>query len=192
VPEAAAQLGRQPDGVRAVALERVILFGAVPLLVVLLAFRDRPSRYGWTFGDDRAGAALAVAGCLVMTPIVIGFAGLPDVRAYYSVSAGPLPDVVLTNAIELIPAEFLFRGFLMFTLVRAIGPVGVLIAIMPFAFDHVGKPSLELLSTPLGGLAYGWLAWRTRSIVWGSIAHIYVMSLVTLAAASAAGSTATP
>jgi membrane protease YdiL (CAAX protease family) len=63
--------------------------------------------------------------------------------------------------------------------------LGVLIAVMPFAFGHLGKPVLELLSTLGGGLAYGWLAWRTRSIVWGAIAHIYILSLVTLAAAGA-------
>ncbi len=191
VPEAAANLGRAPEGLRAVALERLILFGIVPLLVVLLAFRDRPSRYGWTLGDAPAGALLILAGGIAMTPIVLWFAGLPDVQAYYAVSAAPLPDVVVTNALELTAAEALFRGFLMLTLVRAVGPIGVLIAVMPFAFDHVGKPALELLSTPLGGLAYGWLAWRTRSIVWGSIAHVYILSLVTVAAAAAAAATAT-
>lgn len=186
VPETIAQLGRAPEGVRAFALERLMLFGVVPLLVVLLVFRDRPSRYGWTLGAGRAGAVLVVAGCIVMTPIVLWFAGLPDVQTYYAISAGPLTDVILTNALELTAAESLFRGFLMFTLVRAVGPIGVLIAVMPFAFDHVGKPALELLSTLGGGLAYGWLAWRTRSIVWGSIAHVYILSLVTMAAASAA------
>lgn len=190
VPETVTQLGRAPEAVRAIALERLALFGVVPLLVVLLAFRDRPSRYGWTLGDVRAGALLAIVGCIAMTPIVLWFAGLPDVRSFYAVSAGPVPDVVLTNALELTAAEFLFRGFLMFTLVRAIGPIGVLIAVMPFAFDHVGKPALELLSTLGGGLAYGWLAWRTRSIVWGSIAHVYILSLVTVAAGSAAAASA--
>lgn len=187
LPDVVDGLGRDATAVRIVALERVALFGVVPLLVVLLAFRDRPSRYGWTLGDARAGAVLAVAGCVVMTPIVLWYARLPDVQAYYAVSAAPLPDVVLTNALELIPAEFLFRGFLMLTLVRAIGPIGVLIAVMPFAYAHVGKPALELLSTLGGGLAYGWLAWRTQSILWGSVAHVYILSLVIMAAASAGG-----
>lgn len=183
LPADVVQLGRAPDGLRVVAFERVVLFGMVPLAVVLFGFRDRPARYGWTFGDGRAGGALTLAGCIVMTPIVLWFASLPDVRAYYSVSAGPLQDVVLTNVLDLTAAEFLFRGFLMLTLVRAVGPIGVLLAVMPFAFAHVGKPALELLSTLGGGLAYGWLAWRTRSILWGSIGHVYILSLVTLAAA---------
>jgi membrane protease YdiL (CAAX protease family) len=183
LPADVVQLGRAPDGLRAIALERVVLFGFLPLAVVLFGFRDRPSRYGLTFGDCRAGGVLAFAGCVVMTPFVLWFATLPDVRTYYAVSAGPLQDIVLTNVLDLTAAEFLFRGFLMLTLVRTIGPISVLIAVMPFAFAHVGKPPLELLSTLGGGLAYGWLAWRTRSILWGSIAHIYILSLVTLAAA---------
>jgi membrane protease YdiL (CAAX protease family) len=165
------------------AIERFALFVVVPLAVVLLAFRDRPGRYGLTLGDVQAGVGLTMVGVAVMTPIVLWFATLPDVRAYYGPGAAPLPSVVLTNAIDLTAAEFLFRGFLMFTLVRAVGPIGVLIAVMPFAYAHVGKPVLELLSTLGGGLAYGWLAWRTRSIVWGSITHIYIVTLVTLAVA---------
>jgi membrane protease YdiL (CAAX protease family) len=187
LPGAVGELGRAPDGLRAVALERIVLFTLVPLAVILLGFRDRPARYGWTLGDGRAGAALGAAGCIVMTPIVLWFATLPDVRAYYAVSAAPLPDILVTNIIDLTTAESLFRGFLMLTLVRAIGPIGVLIAVMPFAFAHLGKPALELLSTLGGGLAYGWLAWRTRSILWGSIAHVYILSLVMVVAAQPPG-----
>jgi membrane protease YdiL (CAAX protease family) len=183
LPASIQELGRALPALHAIALERVVLFLVIPLAIVVGGFRDRPARYGLILGDARAGAALAVVGSLVMTPIVLWFATLPDVRAYYAVSAGPLADVVAVNLLDLTAAEFLFRGFLMFTLLRAIGPIGVLVAIMPFAFGHLGKPALELLSTLGGGLAYGWLAWRTRSIVWGSIAHVYILSLVTIAAA---------
>jgi membrane protease YdiL (CAAX protease family) len=183
LPATSQELAHSPAGLRAMAVERLVLWGIVPLVVVLVGFRDRPHRYGLTPGDARAGTLLVVVGCVVMTPIVLWFATLPDVRAYYAPGAGSVADVVVTNTLELTSAEFLFRGFLMLTLVRAIGPIGVLVAVMPFAFDHVGKPALELLSTLVGGLAYGWLAWRTRSIVWGSIAHIYIVTLVTLAAA---------
>ena len=178
----AAALGRTPDGARALAIERLLLFGLVPLLVVLIGFRDRPSRYGLTLGDWRWGVALTAVGCLIMTPVVLWFASQPDAQAYYAVSAGSPADVVITNAIELTAVEFALRGFLMLTLVRAIGPLGVVVATMPFVFSHLGKPELELFSTLGGGLVYGWLAWRTRSIVWGAIGHTYILSLVILAA----------
>jgi Type II CAAX prenyl endopeptidase Rce1-like len=182
LPAEAIALGRTPDGARALALERLLLFGVVPLLVVLVGFRDHPSRYGLRLGDWRWGVALTAIGCLVMTPVVLWFAGQPDARAYYAVSAGSPVDVVVTNAIELTAVEFALRGFLMLTLVRAIGPLGVVVATMPFVFGHLGKPELELFSTLGGGLVYGWLAWRTRSIVWGSIGHTWILSLVILAA----------
>jgi membrane protease YdiL (CAAX protease family) len=176
-------LGRSPEAMRAIALERAVLFGLIPLGVVLVVFRDRLGRYGLAVGDWRAGLTLVLLGCAVMTPVVIWFAALTDVRDFYSPSAAPLPDLLLTNALDLAATEFLFRGFLMLTLVRAIGPFGVLVATMPFVFAHLGKPELELFSTLAGGLVYGWLTWRTGSVLWGAAGHVYVLTLVTVAAA---------
>jgi membrane protease YdiL (CAAX protease family) len=186
LPDAIDSLGRSPVALRFIAIERFVLFGLLPLAVVLWAFRDRPSRYGIAIGDWRAGASLMLVGCVVMTPLVLWFATLPDVRAYYAASAEPLPGLLLTNALDLSAGEFLFRGFLTFTLLRAIGPAGVLVATMPFVYVHIGKPELELYSTVVGGLIYGWLAWRTRSILWGAIGHVYILSLVIVAAGAAA------
>ena len=75
-----ANAGRGPDAMLATSIERVILFGLVPL-----AGRPRsasatgPSRYGLTIGEWRWGAALVLVGCAVMTPIVLWFATMPDV-----------------------------------------------------------------------------------------------------------------
>jgi membrane protease YdiL (CAAX protease family) len=191
LPDALDSLGRTPPVLRITAIERLLLFGLVPLAVVLLVFRERPSRYGLTIGDWRAGLGLTLVGCLAMTPLVLWFATLADVQAYYAPGIAPLPGLVITNAIDLASAEFLFRGFLTFTLLRAIGPVGVLVATLPFVYAHFGKPELELYSTLAGGLVYGWLAWRTRSILWGTIGHIYIMTLIIVAAAAAAGPAST-
>jgi membrane protease YdiL (CAAX protease family) len=191
LPADLAAMGRAPSALRIVAIERAVLFGLLPLAVVLFAFRDRPSRYGIALGDARTGLTLMFLGCALMTPIVLWFATLPDVRAYYAPSTEPLPGLVLTNTLDLAASEFLFRGFLTFTLLRALGPVGVLVATMPFVYAHLGKPELELFSTLAGGLVYGWLAWRTRSILWGTIGHVYILSLV-ISVAGAAGATTPP
>jgi membrane protease YdiL (CAAX protease family) len=186
LPDELAALGRSPLGLRITAIERSILFALVPLAVILFAFRDAPSRYGLALGDWRSGIALMLIGCTVMTPMVLWFATLPEVQAYYGPSTEPLAGLLLTNTLDLSASEFLFRGFLTFTLLRAIGPVGVLVATVPFVFAHLTKPELELFSTLAGGLVYGWLAWRTRSILWGTIGHVYILSLVIVAAGVAA------
>lgn len=182
LPDEILALGPTPDAGRATSIIRGVLYGLVPLLIVLVVFRDRPARYGVAVGDWRWGLGLAIAGCVVMTPLVLWFATLPDVRAYYAPSAGTLPDLLAANALELTAAEFAFRGFLMMTLLRVMGPLGVVVAALPFVFGHLGKPELELFSTLGGGLVYGWLAWRTRSIVWGALGHTYILTLVTVAA----------
>lgn len=184
LPDGLTSAGLTPTATFGIAIERFVVFGLIPLAVVVLGFRDRPSRYGLTLGEWRWGAALAAIGALAMTPIVLWFATQPDVRAFYAPSAAPPGQLLLTNGLDLVAAEFAFRGFLMLTLVRVFGPFGVLVATMPFVFSHLGKPELELFSTLGGGLVYGWLAWRTRSVVWGTLGHVYIVTLVTLAAAS--------
>lgn len=86
LPDTLDGLGRSPPAMRLIAIERFVLFALVPLAVVVLAFRDRPSSYGVAIGDWRAGASLMLVGCALMTPLVLWFATLPDVRYYYILS----------------------------------------------------------------------------------------------------------
>ena len=172
----------QPDQSLLRALERAMLFGLVPLAVVLLAFRDRPARYGLQLGTWRWGLGLLLVGLAVMTPIILGFAQIPAFRDYYGGGSRPgLLQSVVTNALELFPAEFVLRGFLMFTLYRRIGPLALIVVQVPFIFAHVGKPELELYSTFIGGTIFAWLDWRTGSIVYSAFGHLYVLTLMMVA-----------
>jgi membrane protease YdiL (CAAX protease family) len=172
------------DTKRLQAIGRLVLEGLVPLLLVVLVMRDRPSRYGLVIGDRRAGLALAIGGCIVMTPIVFGAMHLADFAAYYAPQGASATDVILTTALEVLPAEFFFRGFLLFSLLRVAGPIAVVLATLPFAFVHLGKPEIETLSTLVGGLLYGWLDWRTGSVLWSGLAHTWILSVAVLAAAA--------
>jgi membrane protease YdiL (CAAX protease family) len=179
--------GRGPGDLRALALEHLVLFGLVPLLTIVVVFRDDPRRYGLRLGSWRLGLALAVGASVLMTPIVLAVARIPEFRAFYAQSAGPLPGVLLTNVLDLVSAEFLFRGFLMFALLRVAGPIAVLVATFPFVMSHLGKPEVETLSTLGGGLVFGWIDWRTGSILWSALFHVWILTLVILAAAAATG-----
>ena len=44
LPDVLDTMGRSPSALRITAIERAVLFGLVPLAVVVLVFRDRPSR----------------------------------------------------------------------------------------------------------------------------------------------------
>ena len=177
--------GRAAGDMRALAIERFVLFGVVPLLTIVLLFRDDPRRYGLRLGSWRLGLGLALGGGLVMTPIVMTVARIPEFQSFYAESAAPLPGLLLTAALDLVSAEFLFRGFLMFSLLRIAGPIAVILATFPFVMTHLGKPEAETLSTLGGGLVFGWINWRTGSILWSALFHIWILALVVSAAAAA-------
>jgi len=182
IPRTILDLGRAPDAIRFQALERVALFGLVPIAVVLLLFRDRPERYGLGLGNWRVGLPIAFVGAAAMTPVVLLLAARPEFAAYYGPSRAPIPDLLVTNLLDLPPTEFLIRGFLMFALLRVVGPIAVVLATLPFVFSHLSKPEIELLSTFFGGLAYGWLDWRTGSIWWSAASHVFLVTLLVAAA----------
>ncbi len=182
IPESIQVLGRAAEAMRFQAIERAVLYGAVPLAIVVLVFRDSPGRYGLQLGDWRWGAALGLIGVAIMTPVALALAAVPQFGDYYAVSAATPLELVATHTLDLVATEFLIRGFLMFTLVRTFGGIGVLIATLPFVFSHLGKPELELFSTLLGGLIYGWVDWRTGSILYSAVAHIWILSVLLIAA----------
>ena len=51
----------------------------------------------------------------------------------------------------------------------------------------LGKPEIETLSTIFGGFAFGWIAWRTRSVVWPALVHLYIATLIVFVASGAVG-----
>jgi membrane protease YdiL (CAAX protease family) len=172
-------------GLRALTMERFGLFLIVPVAVIALGFRDLPGRYGLRLGDWRWGIGLLLAGLAVMTPIILGLSGLEPFRAYYGGSPQPLGERLANHLAELIPAEFLLRGFLMFALWRRIGPLALVVVQVPFILTHVGKPALELWSTFVGGTIFAWLDWRTGSILWSALGHVYVLTLMVVAVGGA-------
>ena len=172
-----------PRSLRNQGIERLVLFGLVPL-GILLALREDPRRYGLGRGDVRRAVVLGGLATLVTVPAVVLIAAIPAIRDWYGPSMSTVPDVLLTNILDLVPTEFLLRGFLLFALLRAIGPFAVVVAVVPFVMIHIGKPDVEALSTLAGGLVFGWLNWRTGSI-WASAAyHVAIQTTVIVAAAA--------
>jgi membrane protease YdiL (CAAX protease family) len=179
-------------GLRPLDVARFVLFLVAPVAIVVLGFRDGVGRYALRLGDWRWGAGLLVVGLLVMTPIILGLAALPAFRGYYGAGTTPVGVALLNNLVELLPAEFLLRGFLMFTLWRRIGPLALVVQLVPFVLTHVGKPDVELWSTFIGGSVFAWLDWRTGSILWSALGHVSVLTLMLVAVGGATLGGATP
>ena len=165
--------------------DRVILYLIIPLVFVLLFFRENPRDYGLTLGDWKAGLAITLAGILIMAP-VIWYLGKsdPGMADYYKSRAEGLP---WTTFLDLIGWEFFFRGWILFGYARKFGAEALWLQAVPFALAHIGKPEIETLSTIFGGFAFGWVAWRTRSFLYPFLIHWFIASFIVLVAAGVLG-----
>ena len=167
--------------------DRLLLYLGVPLLVILLVFRESPARYGFRLGDWKAGLALTAAGCGGMALVMAFMARSGDVQGYYARQADSLIPLLIENGLDLFGWEFLFRGFLLFALYPVCGPYAILLQAVPFTIAHFGKPELETLSCIFGGSAFGYVAWRTRSFLYPFMIHWFLTTITVLLASGAAG-----
>jgi membrane protease YdiL (CAAX protease family) len=169
------------------AYDRLLLYLGVPLLVILLIFREPPARYGLGLGDWKAGLAFTLAGCGGMALVMATVARTDDFVAYYAPRANTPIPLPLNTALELFGWEFLFRGFLLFALYPVCGPCAIVLQAVPFTLAHFGKPELETLSCIFGGSAFGYVAWRTRSFLYPFLIHWFLTTLTVWIASGALG-----
>lgn len=154
-------------------LTRTVLYLLIPLGIVLVVFRESPARYGVRLGDWRAGLVWTLGACAGLAALMAVVARTASFREYYG-AAAPGRFFWLADGVELLGWEFFFRGFLLFALYRACGPLALLLQAVPFTLAHIGKPELETLSCIFGGTAFGYIAWRTRSFLYPFLIHWFL------------------
>ena len=171
------------------AYDRLVLYFLIPMLVILLIFRERPSTYGLRLGDWRTGLLWTAVGCIGMAFIIWFVARTPEMQRFYDAKA---PDNTLyllyITAADLFGWEFMWRGFMLFGLAYFFGPgAAIWLAAVPFAFMHLGKPELETFSTLFGGAAFGFVAWKTGSFFYPFLIHWFIASFTMLIASGRIG-----
>lgn len=161
-------------------LDRTILYLVIPLVIILIIFRDNPADFGFRLGDWKLGLLLTIGSIILITPVLwLLTHGNTDMQGYYHDQLKGLP---WTTFADLLGWEFIFRGWLLFGYARKFGPEALWLQAVPFALAHVGKPEIETFSTIFGGFAFGWIAWRTRSFVYPFLIHWFVASFTIVAA----------
>jgi membrane protease YdiL (CAAX protease family) len=153
-------------------LDDLLLYLALPLLVILLIFRENPIHYGLSPGRWREGLLWTAGGVLLMLGVAWLLAYLAEFRTYYA-GYYPMRDPGAGEAytwrslglsgLQMFAWEFLFRGFLLFALADLFGPYAIWIQAVPFALAHFGKPELETYLSIVGGVLSGWITYRVGS-----------------------------
>jgi membrane protease YdiL (CAAX protease family) len=177
-----------PIHVQAKVAEALIAQSLIYLLAygaLALMFRvqyDRPfwRSLGWT---GFRLPALVVAGCGVVTAVVVAFIGAlirtPTAANRITEMLDDPKSLVLVAIFGLTLAplaeELGFRGFLQPLLVRSLGPApGILAAAVPFGllhFPEYGNSWRHALLISLAGAAFGWMRYRTGSTRASTLMH---------------------
>ena len=164
-------------------LAAVLYYLLIPLFIIGVVFGERVADYGFRPGDWRQGLKWSAIVILLAAPLLYGIAHTAPMTQYYAGATRQSPPIIVARtAVELFGWEFLFRGFLLFGLLRVIGPSAVVIQAVPFALAHLSKPEIETLSTIFGGTLFGWIAWRSQSFFYAFLVHWFIMSFVILVA----------
>ena len=136
---------------------------------------------GVALGDWRFGFSAVALGILALTPILYFSSFDPAIQKEYPLTrlAGCGTDLFvlwqLCYLIYYFAWEYFFRGFNLFLLKEHWGvTAAILYQTVPSTVLHIGKPQSEMTAAILGGVLFGALAIRTRSMLYPLLLHWYV------------------
>ncbi len=170
------QSGEDPPDPLAVNLG---LYLVVPLaLAAALAYRPRGVGMALPAGRDR----WTVMAAFLAAAVVLAFAGtlFPAMMDYYpqpiwgevTSDLGSFVPYELGIAVIMLCVETLFRGWLVLATAERLGRWSIVVAAVPYALAHLGKPPEEVVFSLLAGVAFGWADLRTRSILPSFTSHL--------------------
>jgi len=164
-------------------LSAFVLLGLIPLAIVIWGFHEKAREYGLRLGDWRLGLRItAILFPLICILLLLPAAGNQEMRLFYPMapaftgSASGFAMLEIPRILLFYTAwEFFFRGFLLFGLRPIIGDwMAICVQVVPSTLWHIGLPSSELFAAIAGGLLFGVMALRTRSIIWPFLLHALI------------------
>ncbi len=164
-----------------------VLFFLIPVVLVLVLHRRSFREFGLGIGNWRLGLKVSLGAILIMLPIVWIASDAEAFRAVYphAVTVRERWSWFLlyeaTFLLYFIGWEFLWRGYLQFSLARSTSLLlAILIQTLPFVLLHHGKPVAETLGAIAAGIGLGYLAAFTRSFWYCVVIHWSVMFSIDL------------
>lgn len=156
------------------------LFALIPGIILRWGFCEKLSDYGVGVGNFYR----TCRSFLILCPIMV-LIGMLSGRNEAFLEVYPLnPSIRPGSSVALFSIhslsyifyyagwEFLFRGFLQKTLLEQMGPFSaVLVQTLASTMMHFGNPISEVFGAILGGLFWGFLVFRTRSLLSGFMQH---------------------
>lgn len=159
-----------------------LLMFAIPAVIARVVFKKPLRDFGLGLGDAKFGFTfVAIAAPLIL---LLAYSGslTASIQAEYPLARSAVHSLPLFLAAETAYVflyyfgwEFFYRGFMLFGLEKHYGALAaILIQTIPSTIVHIGKPASETFAAIIGGLVFGYLAIRTRSLIYPLILHVMV------------------
>ena len=148
-----------------------------PLLIIKFVIKKKIEDFGLKLPIKQKEAILYSSLILLFSlPIMLYFGNQFNFQSYYQGSGQKLLNsffiFTLTSFIYYLSEEFVFRGFLLFNLFEDLGDFSIYVSGILFSLFHIGKPINEVFFALVLGIALGYLALKTKSILPGTIVHL--------------------
>lgn len=157
-----------------------VLFGLMPFLLYQPYFKtEKYQNFGLQWGDVSFGLKASAIGIVVA--FLLAYFGSSDaaVLAEY-----PLPKSLLLEDQPIwnyhffyfffyyTAWEFFFRGIMLFSVLPAHGLwMSIAVQTLASTLEHIGKPAPEVLGAIPAGILFGWIAYRSRSVIYVFLIH---------------------
>jgi membrane protease YdiL (CAAX protease family) len=160
-----------------------LVIGVLLFLAAFIASRVtdlRGSRIAWTWGvwPQQLGIGLIGFGLGYVEYLILKPGPLAAYVTWVDIVTAGLILMIFTGVLE----EYIFRGLMQSATMQMMGRFGLVYVALLFAVLHLGYHSLvDVLFVLIVGLLFGWLVWKTQSILGVSLAHgianisLYVM-----------------
>jgi len=150
-----------------------LVIGVLLFLAAFIASRVtdlKGSRIAWTWGvwPQQLGIGLIGFGLGYVEYLILKPGPLAAYVTWVDIVTAGLILMIFTGVLE----EYIFRGLMQSATMQMMGRFGLLYVALLFAVLHLGYHSLvDVLFVLLVGVLFGWLVWKTQSILGVSLAH---------------------
>ena len=164
-------------------LTAFLLLGIIPLIIMKIGFNEQLAEYGITPGNVKTGFFLiAILYPLISILLLFPSSNTKEMIAFYPLDKEATTSIKAFVEYELLRAilfytawEFFFRGFMLFGLKKYVGNwLAICIQTIPSCLWHIGMPAGEIFASIFGGIMFGLIALKTKSIFYPLILHILI------------------
>ena len=162
----------------------LVFYAIIPMLIIKFSFKRNLKDYGVQWGDWKFGVKATLIAFAIL-PLLVYNTSLNEHHKLFYFQEFPVELATasafnfflwaLTYLPHYVGWEFFFRGYVGFEAKRKYGAfMAIMFQSLLTTLMHIGKPEGETWGAAIGGIYFGLLTYRTNSVVWVILFHLYL------------------